>query len=140
MGSFKGSKDEFVTAYLAACRDDELAVLERVATAIQLAPAKVWLLSVVAKEDLWWADREQVGTFYGRDRCAELITRVTSARGAARFRHELIRTSLVINNFRSGEGETLAKNTAGYDHQQQAESVRRLFEAINALREWESAA
>jgi hypothetical protein len=133
---YKGNKDDFLTAYFNACRADELAVLKRVATSLQRSPTKTWLLSVVAKEDLWWADRDQVETFYG-GAYAEMIAAITSVRGATRFRHESVRASLVINNFQSGEGELLVKNTAGYDHRQQAESVRRLFEALNALREWE---
>lgn len=77
-------------------------------------------------------------SFYGSGAYANAVAGITAVRGATRFRHESVRTSLVINNFQSGEGEPLAKNAAGYDHHQQVDSLRRLFEALNALREWET--
>jgi hypothetical protein len=134
---YSGNKEEFLTAYLKACREDELAILERISLSLRVTSARVWVLSVVAKEDLWWPERDLVGTTYGSGRYADLIAEVVATRGVGQFRHELVRASLIINNFQSGEGELLARNTAGYDHRLQVESLRRLFEAINALREWE---
>lgn len=130
---YKGNKDEFLTAYLGACRADELAVLTRVPAALGAAPTKTWLLSVVAKEDLWWPNRDDAHAFYANGPYAERIAGVAAVHGITRFRHELVRVSLVINNFQSGEGESLVKNAAGYDHRLQVESVRRLFEALTAL-------
>ncbi|MBY0455854.1 MAG: hypothetical protein K2V38_00805 [Gemmataceae bacterium] len=131
-------KDAFLAAYLAASREDEVAILNRIAGPLKLARSKVWMLSVVAKEDLWWPERGEVEAFYGRGAYAETVAGIATARGPTQFRHELLRASLVINNFETGEGEELAKNTAGYDQQLQVRSVRRLIEAINALREWET--
>lgn len=136
---YRGNKDEFLTAYHAACQEVELAVLNRVANALRIAPAKVWLLSVVAKEDLWWPHRTLATAFYATGPYADVVAGLAAARGASRFRHELVRTSLLINNFSDGEGEPLEKNAAGYDHRQQVQSVRRLFEALDAVRTWETA-
>jgi hypothetical protein len=47
-------------------------------------------------------------------------------------------SSLVISNFVTGEGEVLAKNVEGYDGRRQVESVRRLFEVLKALMDWEA--
>lgn len=137
---YRGNKDAFLTAYWASCRESELAVRTRVANALRVSPNKAWLLSVVAKEDLWWPERAQVTAFYHTGAYAEALDGIAAARGIRHFRHELIRLSLVINTLRDGEGDWLARNVAGYDHRQQVESVRRLFEVLDALREWEETA
>lgn len=136
-GLYTGNKDAFLAAYLRACRDDEVAVLNRVAAAVRSAPGKLWLLSVVAKEDLWWPDRQQAAAFYTAGEYAAAITGLTEAKGHQSFRHEVAPASLVITNFLTSENELLRRNVEGYDHKQQVSSVRRLFEVLNALREWE---
>ena len=45
--------------------------------------------------------------------------------------------SLVIGNWTTGGGERLKKNTEGYDHEMQVTSVRRLFDLLDGLRQWE---
>ncbi len=59
------------------------------------------------------------------------------ANGNEVFKHELVLASLVINNFTSSVGETLAENQAGYDRVLQVKSLRRLVEVFDALRRWE---
>ena len=44
----------------------------------------------------------------------------------------------MISNFCTGPGERLQPNTAGYDQQAHAESLRRLYETLDALRRWEA--
>jgi hypothetical protein len=135
---YKGNKDAFVTAYTEAARAEEAAVLGRLTTPLRTAPGKVWLLSLVAKQDLWWPARQDVEAKYGSGEYGDFVESVTMARGRERFRHELVTASLVISNFVSGEGELLVKNCEGYDHRQQVGSLRRLFEVLDALREWEN--
>lgn len=134
---YEGNKDKFLTAYLEACRADEQAVLGRVASGVRVTSGKVWLLSVIAKEDLWWPNRDDARAFYDSGRYAEAIAGLAAAKGTEQVRHELVSASFLISNFRTGENELLAKNVEGYDHRQQVESVRRLFEVLDALREWE---
>ena len=136
---YRGSKEEFLTAYLDAGRRDEVSVLERIAGFVGAASAKLWLLSVVAKEDLWWPDRQAVGPRYKTGAYAEAVGRLGTAKGPQAFRHELVSACLVISNFLTGEGEVLRKNAEGYDHRRQVESLRRLFEVVMALMDWEAA-
>lgn len=96
----------------------------------------MWLLSVVAKEDLWWPGRD-VDAFYGNGRYAEAVARLIAAKGAEQIRHELIRVSLLICNLVTGD-DTMVKNVEGYDHRAQVAGVRRLLEVLDALREWEA--
>lgn len=136
---YKGNKEAFLAAYLKACRDDEVAVLSRVAAAAGSGPGKMWFLSVVAKEDLWWSNRDDAAAFYLSGDYAAAIAALSAAKGQEHFRHEIVPVSLVISNFLTSENELLRRNTEGYDHRQQVGSVRRLFEVLNALREWEAA-
>jgi energy-coupling factor transporter ATP-binding protein EcfA2 len=134
---YTGSKESFLASYLEACRHDELAVLKRIVGFLTTTPGRMWLLSVVAKEDLWESDAPLASRFYNDGEYANLLDTVLKTKGAANFRHELLRTSLVISNFETIKCERLKKNSEGYDHRQSVESVRRLLEAINSLREWE---
>jgi hypothetical protein len=52
-------------------------------------------------------------------------------------RHETAFASLLISNFRDGEGEVLRANNEGYDHKEQVDSLRRIFEIVFDLIEWE---
>jgi hypothetical protein len=135
---YKGDKESFIAEYLAAGRQDELEVLRRLAAYLRLAPGRLWLLSVVTKEDLWWrqTDRE-VDQWYGAGEYAKVVSEMAADRGATGFRHEIATVSLVINTFATAGGEVLKPNLEGYDHRRQVESVRRLFELLGALLEWE---
>jgi hypothetical protein len=134
---YKGDKERFLADYFEACRGDELVVLNRIAPQLRVSEGKLWLVSLVAKEDLWWPEREEVRKHYLSLAYADALTAVASARGHHLFRHEFVPASLVINNLLSVAGELLCKNTEGYDHRKQVESVRRLFEVMDALRQWE---
>lgn len=54
-----------------------------------------------------------------------------------RFRHEFAFASLVISNFVTGREERLKPNAQGYDHRRFVESLRRLFETVASLKDWE---
>lgn len=135
---YQGNKETFLTAYLRACREDEVAVARRVVAAVRsVITGKVWLLTVVTKEDLWWPTRQQVSDFYAGGQYSAAIAELAAVKGTQNVRHEVVPASLVICNFLSGEDEVLAKNVEGYDHRQQIVSLRRLFEVVDALRKWE---
>ena len=134
---YTGNKDEFMEKLVTQGRADEAAILARLVPHLRTSPGKLWLLSVVTKQDLWWKEADAVREWYSGGEYHRAVSDVSAARGAAGFRHEWLGVSLVINNYRSGEGEVLRTNTAGYDARRQVESLRRLFEAVHALLEWE---
>lgn len=133
---YKGNKDDFVTALVKRNRDDEAAILQRLTPHLTVSNGKVWLLTVVAKEDLWFPERTAAEQRLV-DELAPRLQAAQAAKGATNFRHEAVAVSLLISNFVTNDGETLKKNTAGYDHRQSVESIRRLFEVLNALQDWE---
>ena len=130
-------KKKFLAAFLHDRRLEELAVLRQIAPHLMASSQKLWFLSLVAKQDLWWAKQADVKAAYEQGPYGGEIQKILAQRGPKDFRHEFVYASLVIGNFVTGMNELLQPNTAGFDHHQYVQSLRRLFETMDVLREWE---
>lgn len=131
-------KDDFLARLLTAQRADELAVLDQVASRLRSVGRRVWVLTVVTKQDLWWPDRDEVERHY---RAGEYHRRLATAVGdppPPHVRHEVCTVALTIQNWTTRANEKLRPNAEGYDGVLQGESLRRLLETIDALRKWEA--
>ncbi len=135
-GKGKG-KAGFLSAYIEDRCAEELAILRRVSEAIRPVAGRVWMLSLVTKQDLWWPQRAKVESHYREGEYAATIQGVLDRVGRLSFRHEYVFVSLVISNFTTGMKDTLKPNAEGYDQNLQVASLRRLFETIAALKDWE---
>lgn len=102
-------KRDFLSAYFESKRRDELDVLRRLQPYIETSSNPLWLLSVVAKQDLWWSERQSVERFYRYGEYGAIIASLANKRGAETFQHEFAFTSLVIQNLTSGQNEVLKK-------------------------------
>ncbi len=131
------NKRKFMSAYLENRRIDELNVVRNLALHVQQCKEKLWVLTVVTKQDLWWTVRDQVSQYYSHGPYQSEMVAMFAQHDPLRRRHETAFASLLISNFRDGEGELLEANTAGYDHKEQVDSLRRLFEKVFDLIEWE---
>ena len=131
-------KERFVEDYCAAQRAEEIAVLRQLAPHMTTSSGRLWLLTLVAKQDLWQQKHGEVEKHYRDGEYSAEIHKVVGQRGARQFRHEIVFASLVISNFLTGAGEQLKPNAAGYDQKMQVESLRRLVETVDALRQWEA--
>ena len=137
---YHGKKSSFLTNYLRDRRAEELAIMERLSAFVEACRSKIWLLTVVTKQDLWWGNRATVEKHhrlaptqaFGRQ-----IARLTRTKSAARFRHEHVACSLAINNFVTGKNELLKVPDKGYDQQRQLTSIKRLFAVVDGLMHWE---
>lgn len=130
-------KDAFLRKYLEAGRQDEIECLKQLVPFLKECPRKLWLLSLVTKQDLWRPAENVVEKWYREGEYGNLVAEVASHKGVT-FHHEFHAASLVIGNFVTRKNETLAKNSEGYDQQAQVESVRRLLEILDGLRKWGS--
>lgn len=129
--------DRFLAGYLGRCRNDEIAVAERLAQSIKLTPQPLWVLTVVAKEDLWFESRPEVHRHYRDGDYGRALTRALSG-SSCTHRVEVAFGCLAQLNFSTGQNELLAKTTAGYDWPQFADSWKRLWHAIAAMSDTES--
>lgn len=134
---YQGKKRQFLDEYLADRRNEELRILKRVVPFVRTNPRRLWMLSLVTKQDLWWRQRMTVEQHYRSGTYGKAIEELTNKSDGQRFHHELAFVSLVINNFKTGRDEFLQKNVAGYDQFLQVQSIRRLFESIAVLMSWE---
>ncbi len=127
----------FLSAFLAACREDELDVLRRLAPHLRTNHRGCWLLTLVTKQDLWWPEHARVEEHYRSGAYGTLVSDLAGHLGRGNLRHEIVLASLVISNFTTGHGEVLAQTAAGYDENLQVRSLRRFCETLYALKEWE---
>jgi hypothetical protein len=134
---YKGKKDAFLQALLKANRRDEIGVLSQLEPHITVNPRRLWFISLIAKQDLWWPNHTEVEKHYRESAYGTAIRRVLRQRAAA-IRHEFVFASLLINNFATKANELLKPNSQGYDFGLQIKSLRQLFEAVDALKHWES--
>ena len=134
---YRGDDEEFLRDYLEDCRNDEIGVLRRLSPFISSSPRKCWLLTLVTKQDLWWGEQATVEKHYRDGDYSEGLGQIVAELGSQNFRHEFVLGSLVIANFTTNRGESLASTTAGYDQESQVRSLRRLWETLGALKTWE---
>jgi hypothetical protein len=132
------TKEGFWRQYTDAKRADELACLRHLVPFLKACPKKLWLASLVTKQDLWRGQESAVETWYRDGEYGKLLAEVAAHKGAT-FQHEYHWCSLLIGNLVTASGETLVKNAEGYDHRAQVESVRRVFEIVEGLHAWGSA-
>ncbi|MCP5533434.1 MAG: hypothetical protein H7A48_09695 [Akkermansiaceae bacterium] len=134
------SKDQFVEIYLEERRKDELEIAKRVAAVAECSTGKLWILSVVSKEDLWINARGEVDNFYKGEGTAysEIFRVLGRAKNAKEFRFEHVSVCMSITSLETGRSEKLRPNSEGYGTPQQAKSLENLIKTIGSLVDWES--
>lgn len=135
---YGGDKGEFLKAFLADRRAEELAVLRQLVPHLKRNRGRLWFVTLIAKQDLWWPKRRDVEKYYREGEYGTEIRQMLGQQNPFDFRHEFAFASLVIRNFVTDSGEKLKSNAEGYDHRSQVESLRRLIETVDALKNWEA--
>lgn len=134
---YAGSKPDFLKAYYADRRADEIRVLQQLVPHLSVCAKKVWLLLVVAKQDLWGSQQKDVEDHYLRGEYAAAIQEVSRSLGDQSFRHEPVFLSLIIRNLETLNGERLQTNEAGYDMRRLVEALRTMITIVAGLKTWE---
>ena len=126
--------EEFLREYAAVCRNRELDVLRRIEPHLSIADQrKTIVITLVSKQDLWWNNRLEVNKHYVEGAYEQLIQNIRNKRGANNFIHEYRSTSLVMENFLSGDNELLIPTTQGYDQRLKVANFRYFLNAIKSL-------
>jgi hypothetical protein len=109
------SENEFMSLYLPESRDEEISVLKEILPHLKATPRKLRMLTLVAKQDLWWQQRYEVRNFYEGGMYNDLINELKAHKGAANFSHDYVSASFNLLNFRTYDGRVLQATESGYD-------------------------
>lgn len=122
-----------MAVYLPEMRRLELDSLREIVPHLKAALGRLWMITLVTKQYLWWANREAVRRHYAEGEYSALIEEIARARGDDNFRHDYLSASLVLSNLRTDPGEVLASTVAGYDQGLRLANLNRLFDAVVVL-------
>ena len=126
------SKADFLNKYLNNMRAAETENLRRMVPHLQQVPGKLWMITLVTKQDLWWDSRFQVRDHYAKGDYSNCINEMKICLGK-NFLHEYSSTSILPSNFRTAKGETLAKVTAGHDAALHSENLKNFIDKFREL-------
>lgn len=130
-------RDDFLEKYLAEMRNAELALLSTIMPhVVSSQRTKMWILTLVSKMDLWFPNRAEVANFYQTEH-QQKLQEYLKQEGTPQIRCEFACVSLVIRNLLAGDTERLAQNVEGFDAPMSAQTVLRLLDLLNGLRQWE---
>jgi len=124
---------QFLKAFTEHQRQSELQVLRELQPHLESAKGRIWMLTLVTKQDLWWKSRKTVEEHYTQGEYNHILNEIAARRGAERFSHEILSASLVIQNLMTDVGEELAPTVAGYDQVKRAANLLRVIETIDTL-------
>lgn len=108
------SKEQFLTAFQKARLDMELRFMDELVPRIKDSKNKIWMITLITKQDLWWPDRVAVQNYYTKGDYNLKIEDIQKQKGLENFRHDFLSTSLVINSLRIGP-DIFVENSQGYD-------------------------
>lgn len=134
------NRDDFLAAYLDDRREVEIDGLKAVAKGMKEVEADVWMLTVVAKQDLWWDDRERVQQHYfsTKEDCYSRILQDINDdmhERNLRFSHHFIGASQALANFNGPDGLPLKLTCAGYDLDEHRKHLYNYIRRFNDLLE-----
>ncbi len=127
------SGDSFMGKYAAKRRTEELEMLDRVISGFSTTTRPMWMITVVNKEDLWWANRADVRRYYETGAYGQAIEKFQRHAGARSFQHEFVPCALTLQNLQTGSGQVVASTASGYDLQRQFSGLQALLDNIDEL-------
>lgn len=108
-------KSDFIGKYIEARRLVELELLKRLIDGLSPVKRAFFMVTVISKQDLWWADRERVKSHYIDGEYDRIVSRLRDRVGHGNFQHEYVPCSLMHSNFIAGPREVLKDVSSGYD-------------------------
>jgi len=129
--------EDFLEKYLLANRADEREIRHQLAACCRARKKKqkLWVLEVITKQDLWFDEAIQVRTEY-LPTMKDLIFAEPTDFDEADIHVETVYVSFRIHPFKSVGGEVLKNSSPQYTSNLQAEGLKELEKAVNAILNW----
>lgn len=130
--STKPLNDKKIKKFLEHNREQEIKNIQSLMHKISRAK-KLWMITLVTKEDLWWDKRLDVHKFYKQGEYNNYIEQIKTLMGSEKFVHEYESVCLVINNLVTGDEQKNLRNTSpGYTSNMREKSMQRLLKTIES--------
>lgn len=123
----------FMDVYTRERRKIELDLLKKLLGGLAGTDSRIWMVTLVNKQDLWWDARDAVKREYESGEYGKTIESFAEEHGRKNFQHEFLPVSLVLGNLNTTNGECLAKTTAGYDMPLHLRYLRSMYERIHSF-------
>jgi hypothetical protein len=121
----------FVESFRAEMLRDELLALQSIVSHFESSSNPIWMLTVVAKQDLWWDKRHSVREHYENGEYNNIISSIRQKKGT-KFNHDYISTSFRWENLRAG-AEVWMPTVSGYDEMIRDANLYKLSESFRQL-------
>lgn len=128
----EGSEGEFLNNFLTSQKDVEIDILRKLADEVAKAPNKIWMVTLVNKQDLWWHDRASVKKHYMSEAYNTIIEDIHKSKGIHNFNHEYISAALFNLNFRIGN-DFVRETASGYDEPLRTSNYSNFVKLLNSL-------
>ncbi len=109
------TKEETMRAYTSLRREKKLDVLRYLKTRVQDAPGDIWMMTLIAKQDLWWDERNVVLNTYESGPYNQVIREIEEAKGLKSFTHTVSSGCFIIQNMRDKNDVVVASRPDEYD-------------------------
>jgi hypothetical protein len=123
---------DFTAMYLDQKRAEEIEALEYIRPHVESTKGKVWMLTVVAEQDLWWSQRTLVRDHYTLGKYNDIIEAIVGQKGKERFYHHYVSASFKWQNLSTAK-EILISTNAGYDEAIQRANLLKLSTSVRQL-------
>ena len=129
------SKNAFLNKFKPAMQAKEFEVLNVIESAIKHRSSKLWMLSLVLKQDLWESTKQNVENWYIGD--GDYAAKISELRNSyPKLKIESVFGSLVLSNFTDGDGVMLAKTVAGFEQSKAVDTYHRILDTLTQLAAW----
>lgn len=114
-------------------RQEEISALRNLVPHLQAARGKIWMITLVTKQDLWSGQRHDVERHYKEGEYQDLLDEILGEKGTEGFRHTYFSVSLVPQNLITTDGTILAITTAGYDQPLRIQNLSDFLAGLSEL-------
>jgi hypothetical protein len=91
------------------------------------------MITLVAKQDLWWDKRQAVLSYYKDGEYGKRIQELTEHRGEKHFKHLFYSASLIAQNLTAKDGSPIAYTAKGYDQPLTIANLNNFSKGLNDL-------
>jgi len=126
------SSADFLNILTRENRKTEIEIVQELKHRIKDSNRKIWMITLVLKQDLWWNEREEVKRFYTEGTYNTEIAEMLVHKGVQNFEHIYVSASLLANNFWVGD-KLLQPVAQGYDENIRLSNIATFLGQLNGF-------